>query len=124
MRLPPLLLWPTICLLLLSGSWALGEESPIVFQKLQADRAEVTLSGAEATWQLLVAGTTSDKSTRDATHAVEYRSRDSKIAVVSDTGVITAKANGQTVIDIAAGETKTSIAVTVNGTLLPRHLNF
>jgi hypothetical protein len=124
MRLPPLLLGPTLCLLLLSASWSRGEETPVVFAKLQADRAEVSLSGAEATWQLLVAGTTLDKSSRDATHAVEYSSRDPKIALVNEAGVITAKADGQTVIEIAAGETKTSVAVTVSGTQQPRNLNF
>lgn len=123
MRLPPLLLGLTVCLLLLSAS-SRGEETPVVFAKLQADHAEVSLSGAEATWQLLVAGTTLDKSSRDATHAVEYSSRDPKIALVNEAGVITAKTDGQTVIEIAAGETKTSVAVTVSGTQQPRHLNF
>jgi hypothetical protein len=124
MRLPPLLLGLTVCLLMLSASWSRGAETPLVFAKLQADRAEIVLSGADATWQLLIEGTTSDQSTRDATHAVDYRARDPKIAVVSATGVITAKTDGQTIIEIAAGETKTSVAVTVSGTQFPRHLNF
>lgn len=124
MRLPPLFLWLTVCSLLLSASESRGEETSVVFEKLQADRVEVLLSGAEANWQLLIEGTTIDKATRDATHAVEYRVRDPKIAVVSATGVITAKADGQTVIEIAAGATKTSVTVTVSGTQQPRHLNF
>ncbi len=124
MRLLLLLLWPTCCVLLWCARWSLGDEPAVRFAQLQADRAEVTLSGPAANWQLLVEGRTSDKSTRDATHAVAYRSRDPGIAAVSSTGVITAKTDGQTVIDIAAGETKTSVVVNVSGTQQPRHLNF
>lgn len=127
MRLRPLLLWPTICLLFAAWGWVRAEEStpgqPVI-KELRVDTPQVSLHGAESNWQLLVDGTTADKRTLDQTHAVTYESRDPKIAVVSSTGVLTAKADGQTVIAIAAGDSKTEVAVTVTGTQEPRPLNF
>ena len=121
MRLLAFQLWP-VCFLCLAASLAVGEEQAV--KELRVDRQQVTLQGAEANWQLLVEGIAADKSSRDATHDAEYRSADVRIATVSPTGMITAKGDGTTAIEIVAGDAKTSVAVTVSGTQEPRHLNF
>ncbi|WP_254510353.1 DUF1553 domain-containing protein [Anatilimnocola floriformis] len=121
MRLLAFQLWP-VCLLSFAACLARGEETAI--KELRADRPQVVLQGAEANWQLLVEGIGADKLMRDATHGVEYLAADPHVATVSATGMITAKRDGTTTIEISAGGVKTSVAVTVSGTQEPRQLNF
>ncbi|QDU31417.1 Bacterial Ig-like domain (group 2) [Anatilimnocola aggregata] len=91
---------------------------------VKVDPAQVSLVGANATWQLLISGTTSDNRTVDLTHAATYRSRDPKLALVTAEGIVSAKGNGQTTIEISAGELKTEVTVTVTLADEHRALNF
>jgi hypothetical protein len=103
-------------------AWA--EDQPPAVQQLRVDPAEVKLAGADSNWQLLVTGTTADKRELDLTHGVTYRSRDAKIVEVSSAGIVTAKGDGQTVVEVIAGEIKVEVPVVIQGTQQRRALNF
>ncbi|WP_425616555.1 DUF1553 domain-containing protein [Anatilimnocola sp. NA78] len=100
-----------------------AEPTPVV-STIQVDPAQVSLVGASATWQLLVSGEPGNKQSLDVTHTASYRSRDPQIAEVSAGGIVTAKGNGQTTIEISAGEIKTEVSVTVSNADEHRALNF
>lgn len=106
---------------------AWGEDTALLPKVIRADAAKVALEGRGATWQLLVEVVRANGSTADATYALEYRSRDPKIAEVDESGLVTANANGETVIEIGLGENKalkTQVTVLVTGTEHDRPLNF
>lgn len=121
MRLAVPQLWP-ICLLLLAAVGVQAED--VAIKELRPDQTKISLQGAEANWQLLVEGIAADRTSRDATADAVYSARDPRIAVVSAAGMITAKKDGQTTIDIAIDDFKTTVDVTVTGTQESRPLNF
>jgi hypothetical protein len=87
-------------------------QSPRVAE-LAVEPSTVTLRHAGDRQHLLVSGKLEDGSFRDLTRAVRYTVADPAIASVSPQGTIAPKGNGQTTVEIADGDRKVTVAVTV-----------
>ncbi len=114
----------TVLALLVGLFGALSVRAEDHIGAIQADPTAVTLTGPRAVYSLLIHGKTPDGRLVDLTLAARYRSVDSRIAAVNDSGVIRAVADGATIVEIEAAGRKVSVAVSVKGSAQPRAINF
>ena len=110
-----------LCLML---SFAVRVRAEEKVTAVLADPSEVRLTGPRAVYSLLIHGKTADGRLIDLTHAAQYGTADPKVAVVSDSGVIRAVADGATTVEVEAAGRKVSVAVAVKGAKEPRPINF
>jgi len=115
------------CLLLTALACAQGVRAedpaaPAYLQGLKVfrtDPAELALDSLQTSRQLLVSGARSEgvpeEAQVDLTRHVTYRSRDPQIASVNDEGLVLAKSDGQTVVEIRSEQVSFDVRVTVQG---------
>jgi hypothetical protein len=94
------------------------------FLQVTADPAALRLSGASASYSLLIHGKSPDGRLVDLTHAAHYRSSNPKIAAVSDAGVVRAVADGSVTIHIDVSGRSLTVPVTIEATTAPRVYHF
>ncbi len=109
-----------LCLIALAEGIARAEAP----NALTVDPPTVHLSGPRATYSLLVNSRGEQGPPMDRTHAARYRSLDIKIAVVSETGVIRAIADGTTSVEVEVGGASVRVPVTVEKTGTARTFHF
>ena len=88
------------------------------------DPSAVRLLGPSDRYSLLITGKTADGSLLDRTHAARYHSLNPRIAQVTADGVVRAKTDGTTTIEVQADGFTRNVAVTVRDTAIPRRFNF
>lgn len=93
-------------------------------REVSADPASISLRGPSASYSLLIHGKTADGRVVDLTGAARFRSLDSKIVDVSETGVVRAVADGAGQIEVSAAGQTIAVAVKVEGAAAPRRFNF
>jgi hypothetical protein len=96
--------------------------SPVV--AILADPSAVHLQGPLAAYSLLVHGKTTDGNLVDLTHDAQFRSADSRIAGVTEDGVVRGMRDGATSITVEAAGKTLSVPVTVTGAAEARRFNF
>src|SRR3954471_9785152 len=85
---------------------------------------ELSLRGKEARQQLLVTGALSDGALRDFTHKATYSAAPAGIVSIDPHGLVTAVADGATVITAAADGVTSTLPVKVEGSAKNLPLNF
>jgi hypothetical protein len=85
---------------------------------------ELSLHGKEARQQLLVTGTLSDGALRDFTHKATYSAAPAGIVSVDANGLVTAVADGATVLTAAADGVTSTLPVKVEGSGKNPPINF
>jgi hypothetical protein len=94
--------------------------APVVVKaELAVSPPKVTLSDPFSRTQVIVS-----QNGRDVTHSAQYKLVDTKVAVVDAAGYLQPQGDGQTTLEITAGDEKTSVPVTVNGIAHPRPVDF
>jgi hypothetical protein len=91
---------------------------------VSVDPPAVELRGATATYSLLVTGKDAEGRLVDRTRAAQYRSRDDKVATVTEAGVVRPVADGSTTIVVMADGKEVTVAVRVSDTGAARKFNF
>ncbi|HEY7328943.1 MAG TPA: DUF1549 and DUF1553 domain-containing protein [Gemmataceae bacterium] len=91
---------------------------------LQVQPESITLSGRHAHQQVIVTGNYADGLVRDLTSLCAISSESAEVAVVDDTGFVTPKKNGQTVLVIKAGDKSARVPVIVTGLDQPNATSF
>jgi uncharacterized protein YjdB len=81
--------------------------------QLSSDPVNVTLTAAGATEALVIAAGFNDHTSLNVTGVAQYASTDPSVATVSNTGVVTAVANGTTNIAVTYGGLTKNVPVTV-----------
>lgn len=94
------------------------------YVSVKVDPTSVSLEGPSASYSLLVDGQTRDGRLIDLTHEAHYRSADANIAEVSPTGVVRAKGDGQTTIEVEAGGRTIRVPVRIQRTGQSRHVTY
>src|SRR4051794_22620277 len=89
-----------------------------------ADPPALTLSGPVARHSLLVYGKRADGSLIDLTRSAKYRVIDPKLASVSESGVVTSLADGQTSVRVDAQGVSVNVPVRIEGSTRPRQFHF
>jgi hypothetical protein len=97
-------------------------DTPVL--EIAADPAAVRLDGPQAKYSILLNGKKPDGQLVDLTADAGYRSLDSTIAQVSNTGVVQSVGDGATAVIIKAAGRELTIPVRVTGSKRPTHLNF
>ncbi len=85
---------------------------------------QVSLSGPNAEYQLLVDGKFSVGSLKDLTHHAEFESSAPNIARVTNSGLVQAVSDGNATVKISAGNQSATVSITVRKTEQPRALHF
>src|SRR4051794_40220733 len=85
---------------------------------------ELSLHGKEARQQLLVTGTLSDGALRDFTHKATYTAAPAGIVSIDAHGLVSAVADGTTVVTAAADGVTTTLPVKVEGSAKNPPINF
>ncbi len=91
---------------------------------LQVQPASVSLNGSRAHQQLVVTGRYADGAVRDLTAACDVTFETTDVAGVDESGFLTPKKNGQTVVLVKAGGQTARIPVTVVNVEKPRVTSF
>lgn len=91
---------------------------------IQVDPAQVTLTGPDARYVLLVNGQRADGKAVDATHLATFRSPAPNIAQVTSRGEVLAISDGRTTIEVEVASQRQKVEVTVTGSKSPRQFNF
>jgi hypothetical protein len=92
--------------------------------EIMADPPSVRLQGARATYSLLIHGKTTDGWLHDCTGAASFHSVNPAIATVTSAGVVKAKADGSTLIEVRVHDRLLRVPIQVEGTTQPRRFNF
>src|SRR5439155_5615462 len=92
--------------------------------RLLVEPPEVLLSGLDAAQSLLITGVASDGSEMDLTRDAEFRSEDSTVARVDSSGWLLPVADGSTSVTVSTRQMEARVAVTVQGSRVPRRFNF
>src|SRR3954466_4321234 len=93
--------------------------------KIEATGApELSLRGKEARQQLLVTGTLGDGALRDFTHKATYSAAPAGIVSIDAHGLVTAVADGATVVTAAADGVTSTLPVKVEGSAKNPPINF
>ena len=100
---------------------AVGKDTvPDVIVEVSVDPVALSLSGPDASWSLLVNGTTSDGRIVDLTRTAIFKPSDSNRIAVSSTGRVQGIADGDAFLTVdVAGRTK-SVTVGVTGSATAR----
>src|SRR5208283_196244 len=93
-------------------------------QEVSVDPATVRLSGANASYSLLIHGKTADGRLVDLTGAARFRALQPAIAGVSETGVIRGLSDGAGQVEVIVGSKTLTVQVKVTGSTDPRRFNF
>ena len=91
-------------------------------ETLRVSPARVILDNPEASQQLLV--TARNRTPRDRTRSVRYRSANPKVAVVTRTGRVFPRGEGTTRILILGKNSRIAIPVNVSGLSAPKPVSF
>jgi hypothetical protein len=91
---------------------------------LQVQPPAIALQGRHANQQIVVTGRYADGRVRDLTAASEWSSAAADIAAVDETGYVTPKKNGQTVLVVKAGKQTVRVPVTVTDLDKPQITSF
>ncbi|HVS38365.1 MAG TPA: DUF1553 domain-containing protein [Gemmataceae bacterium] len=94
------------------------------FVETTADPASIQLRGPGALYTLLLTGRTADGRLVDRTRDAHFHSLNSKIAVVTQAGVVHAVGDGQTTVVAEIDGKALNIAVAAVDATLPRRFNF
>jgi hypothetical protein len=92
--------------------------------ELTVDPARLRLRGLRARWSLLVAGRTADGRLVDRTSAARFESADPRVARITAAGVVHPVGDGTTSVLVEVDGRHRSVAVTVEGTAVPRRFHF
>lgn len=84
----------------------------------------ISLEGPSASYSLQIDGQTADGRQIDLTHEAHYRSADPRLAEVSATGVVRARGDGQTTIQVEAGGRTLRVPVQTRGTGQARQVSY
>src|SRR6516162_9480865 len=87
--------------------------------EIMADPPSVRLQGARATYSLLIHGKTTDGWLHDCTGAASFHSVNPAIATVTSAGVVKAKADGSTLIEVRVHDRLLRVPIQVEGTTQP-----
>jgi hypothetical protein len=112
--LPRFSILPVVAGLL--AAWAApvcAQNSPAKLVGLSVDPPSITLRHADDRHRVIVSGKLADGSVRDYTGQVKYASAQPAVARVSEAGVVTPLAVGQTSIEVSAGEAAAVVPVSV-----------
>jgi hypothetical protein len=101
---------------------AVRAETPV--SEITPDPAQVRLSGPGSSYTLLVHGKTPDGRIVDLTADARFQSKDPTIAIVTSAGVVMAKRDGLTQVQVEAQGRKQVITVEVKNTAQARQLHF
>ncbi len=85
---------------------------------------ELDLSGPQATIQIVVVKNTAAGLQADLTRTAKYLIADSKVAVVSEFGVVEAKGDGQTQLVVVSGIDRRNVPISVTGFDRPAPVSF
>ncbi len=91
---------------------------------LQVQPASVSLNGSRAHQQLVVTGRYADGAVRDLSAACDLTFENAEVAGVDESGFLTPKKNGQTVVLVKAGGQTARVPVTVANVEKPRVTSF
>jgi len=100
-------------------AWAVPTVSAIT-----VETSQVILDGRDASWQILVNGTTADGRTLDVTHKAAFRSNEPGVAHVQETGVVEAMTDGHTTVEVVVDDQRVVVSVEVTSASERRSLNF
>jgi len=91
---------------------------------VEIEPAESVLVGRRATCRLIATGAYADGTVRDLTRALEWTSQNPEVAVVSKTGLVTPRADGEVVLTARKGSVEVSTTVRVEGMTQPHPVSF
>ena len=113
----------TLVLLLTVPLWS-QEPSSLSVRKVTIEPAVVQVGGLDALRGVLVHGHRSDGRIVDLTHLATYRSTDTTLFSVSQSGIVSAISDGSGTVEITAAETTVSLPVHVSETQIARKYHF
>ncbi len=91
---------------------------------LNVDPASVHLRGLHSSYSLLVHGRTADGRLMDRTAAARFRSSDPRVIRVTPAGILQPAGDGATTVLVQIDGRTLPVAVTVEGTTVPRRFSF
>ena len=112
----------TTHLAMLAGLWLGAVDAPVVGLEVEPSRA--SLRGSDSLAQVTVAGRSGDGRPTDLSGSARYATRDPKVATVDPDGLIRPTGDGSTTIEVAAGGTAATVAVTVSDFANARPVHF
>ncbi|MDA1017237.1 MAG: DUF1549 domain-containing protein [Planctomycetota bacterium] len=107
-----------------AGSNSLVAQTPNEIVEVVVDPATITLDGPRARFSLLVDAKTKDGRVVDLTRDALYESANPACVVVSPTGQLSARADGQTQINITVAGRTRRVLVTAKNSQVPQSFNF